>query len=98
MTYPSRPAAAESMGRLLTGLEAREGILDRRFYAICEHSRADELRGLLSRAGLGVFPLSGQALRLLLLASALGGSPTSATKTPSWRWKSTAAISAWEAT
>ena len=67
--------AAESLGRLLTGLETREGILDRRFYAICEHSRADELRGLLSRAGLGVFPLSGQALRLLLLASALGGSP-----------------------
>ena len=67
--------AAESLGRLLTGLESREGILDRRFYAICEHSRADELRGLLSRAGLGVFPLSGQALRLLLLASALGGSP-----------------------
>ena len=67
--------AAESLGRLLTGLETREGILDRRFYAICEHSRADELRGLLSRAGLGVFPLKGQPLKLLLLASALGGSP-----------------------
>ena len=67
--------AAESLGRLLTGLETRQGILDRRFYAICEHPRADELRGLLSRAGLGVFPLKGQALRLLLLASALGGSP-----------------------
>ena len=31
-------AAAESLGRLLTTLEAREGILDRRFYAVCEHS------------------------------------------------------------
>ena len=29
--------AAESLGRLLTGLESREGILDRRFYAVCEH-------------------------------------------------------------
>ena len=67
--------AADSLGRLLTGLESREGILDRRFYAVCEHARMDELRGLLSRAGLGVFPLEGQALRLLLLASALGGSP-----------------------
>ena len=67
--------AAESLGRLLTGLESHEGILDRRFYPICEHSRADELRGLLARAGLGVFPLKGPALRLLLLASALGGSP-----------------------
>ena len=68
--------AAESLGRLLTALESREGILDRRFYAICEHARADELRGLLSRAGLGVFPLKGQPLKLLLLASALGGSPS----------------------
>ena len=67
--------AADSLGRLLTGLESREGILDRRFYAVCEHARADEMRGLLARAGLGVFPLNGQALRLLLLASALGGSP-----------------------
>ena len=67
--------AAESLGRLLTTMEAREGILDRRFYAVCEHSRADELRALLVRAGVGVFPLNGQALKLLLLASALGGSP-----------------------
>ena len=67
--------AAESLGRLLTTLENREGILDRRFYAVCEHARADELRALLVRAGLGVFPLNGQALRLLLLACALGGSP-----------------------
>ncbi len=68
--------AAESLGRLLTGLETREGILDRRFYAVCEHARADELRGLLARAGLGVFPLKSEPLRLLLLAAALGGSPT----------------------
>ncbi len=68
--------AADSLGRLLGTLENREGILDRRFYAICEHARADELRGLLSRAGLGVFHLKGQPLKLLLLASALGGSPS----------------------
>ena len=37
--------AADSLGRLLTTLETREGILDRRFYAVCEHARADELRG-----------------------------------------------------
>ena len=68
--------AADSLGRLLTTLENREGILDRRFYAVCEHNRADELRALLVRAGVGVFPLNGQSLKLLLLASALGGSPT----------------------
>ncbi len=50
--------AADSLGRLLTTLENREGILDRRFYAVCEHDRADELRALLVRAGLGVFPLN----------------------------------------
>ena len=67
--------AADSLGRLLTTLETREGILDRRFYAVCEHGRADELRSLLVRAGLGVFPLTGEALRLFWLSTALGGSP-----------------------
>ena len=67
--------AADSLGRLLTTLEIREGILDRRFYAVCEHNRMDELRGLLARGGLGVFPLAGEPLRLLWLSAALGGSP-----------------------
>ena len=67
--------AADSLGRLLTTLETREGILDRRFYAVCEHNRMDELHGLLARGGLGVFPLAGEPLRLLWLSAALGGSP-----------------------
>ena len=67
--------AADSLGRLLSKLETREGILDRRFYAVCEHSRMDELHGLLARGGLGVFPLAGEPLRLLWLSAALGGSP-----------------------
>ena len=67
--------AADSLGRLLATLETREGILDRRFYAVCEHNRMDELRGLLARGGLGVFPLTGEPLRLLWLSAALGGSP-----------------------
>ena len=67
--------AADSLGRLLTTLENREGILDRRFYAVCEHDRMDELHGLLARGGLGVFPLVGEPLRLFWLSAALGGSP-----------------------
>ena len=67
--------AADSLGRLLTTLETREGILDRRFYAVCEYSRMDELHGLLARGGLGVFPLAGEPLRLFWLSAALGGSP-----------------------
>ena len=63
---PQTRAAAESLGRLLTDLETRDGILDRRFYAVCEFDRADELRGLLARAGLSVHPLRGRQLRMFL--------------------------------
>ena len=48
--------AADSLGRLLTTLENRDGILDRRFYAVCEHNRMDELHGLLARAAWASFP------------------------------------------
>ena len=73
---PQTRAAAESLQGLLTNLEARDGILDRRFYAVCEFSRIDELRGLLARAGLSVHPLKGRQLRMFLVSAALGGSPT----------------------
>ena len=72
---PQTKAASESLRRLLTDLERRDGILDRRFYAVCEFGRIDELRGLLARAGLSVHRLKGRQLRMLLLASALGGTP-----------------------
>ena len=73
---PQTGAAAESLQRLLTDLESRDGILDRRFYAISEFGRIDDLRGLLARAGLSVQPLSGRQLRMFLVAAALGGSPS----------------------
>ncbi len=72
---PQTRAASESLRRLLTDLETRDGILDRRFYAVCEHSRIDELQGLLARSGLSVHPLRGRQLRMFLVAAALGGSP-----------------------
>ncbi len=72
---PQTRAAAESLNRLLTELEKRDGILDRRFYAVCEHARIDELRGLLARAGLSVHPLKGRQLRMFLVAATLGGTP-----------------------
>ena len=72
---PQTRAASESLQRLLTDLEARDGILDRRFYAVAEFGRIGELGGLLARAGLSVHPLRGRQLRMLLLASALGGTP-----------------------
>ena len=72
---PQTRAAAESLQRLLTDLEARDGILDRRFYAVCEFARIDDLRGLLARAGLAVHSLRGRQLRMFLVSAALGGSP-----------------------
>ena len=73
---PQTKAASESLQRLLTDLEARDGILDRRFYAVCEFGRIDELRGLLARAGLSVHRLKGRQLRMFLIAATLGGSPS----------------------
>ena len=72
---PQTKAASESLQRLLTELESRDGILDRRFYAVCEFERLDELRGLLARAGLSVHPLKGRQLRMFFVSAALGGSP-----------------------
>ncbi len=72
---PQTRAAAESLHGLLTELEARDGILDRRFYAVCEFARMDELRGLLARAGLSVHFLRGRQLRMFFVSAALGGSP-----------------------
>ena len=72
---PQTGAASESLRRLLTELETRDGILDRRFYAVCEHTRFDELRGLLARAGLSVHPLNGRRLRMFFISAALGGTP-----------------------
>ncbi len=73
---PQTKAASESLQRLLTDLEARDGILDRRFYAVCEFARIDDLRGLLARAGLSVHQLKGRQLRMFLIAATLGGSPS----------------------
>ncbi len=72
---PQTQAAAESLRRLLTDLETRDGILDRRFYAVCEFPRIDDLRGLLARAGLSVHHLRGRQLRMFLVSALLGGSP-----------------------
>ena len=72
---PQTEAASESLRRLLSDLEVRDGILDRRFYAVTEFARFDELRGLLARAGLSVHPLSGRRLRMFFVSAALGGTP-----------------------
>ena len=47
---PQTKAASESLRRLLTDLEKRDGILDRRFYAVCEFARRVR-RGRARRGG-----------------------------------------------
>ena len=68
--------AAESLRRMLQSLETRDGVLDRRFYAVAEHVRAEALKGLLARAGLSVHDLRGRTLRMLVASAALGGAPS----------------------
>ena len=72
---PQTKAASDSLRRLLSDLETRDGILDRRFYAVCESPRTEDLHGLLARAGLSVHPLTGRQLRMFFVSSAIGGSP-----------------------
>ena len=72
---PQTQAASESLQKLLADLETRDGILDRRFYAVCEFARTGELRGLLARAGLSVHPMSGRQLWMFFVSAALGGTP-----------------------
>ena len=84
---PQMREAAESLQRLLTELEARDGILDRRFYAVCEFGRIDDLRGLLARAGLSVHPLKGRQLRMFLAAAAWAAHPPSSTRRVPLRWR-----------
>ena len=68
-------AASDSLENFLVRLEGQTGVVDRRFYAVCERSRADELHGLISRAGFSVFPLRGHALRSLAQAALAGCAP-----------------------
>ena len=68
-------AAAESLDAMLGELEEREGIMDRRFYMICNEEDADEVYSAMSRVRIEVGILGGEALRLLVLTSVLGQAP-----------------------
>ena len=68
-------AASDSLDGFLVKLEGQTGVVDRRFYAVCERSRSDELHGLISRAGFSVFPLRDKALSSLVQAALAGCAP-----------------------
>ena len=54
-------------------LRPATGILDRRFYAVCEFGRIDELPGPRQQAAQLVDALRGRQLRMFLVSAALGG-------------------------
>ena len=92
---PQTRAASESLHRLLTDLETRDGILDRRFYAVCEFARIDELRGLLARGGLSVHHAERAAsFECSSCRPRSAARPPSSTRTNRSRWRSTGATCA----
>ena len=72
---PEVASTADSLDKLLLGLETRKGILDRRYYAICNLEHLDELRSLMDPLGLQARQLTGRHLRQFLMSTVLGGTP-----------------------
>ena len=68
----------DSLDGMLEELGERPGIVDRRFYVVAADKNAPELAGLLNRAGLDNYRLTGQRLRIFVTAAMLGGSPEQA--------------------
>ena len=67
--------AAESLDVLLGDKENEEGLMDRRFYIICDEERMDDVMAAISRVQLTAGILGDRALNILLLSCAFGQSP-----------------------
>ena len=67
--------AAEALDTMLGKMETREGLMDRRFYIICNEENMDEVMAALSRVKLESGILADRALNILMLSSLLGQSP-----------------------
>ena len=67
--------AAEDLDSLLAELEDRPGLMDRRFYIVCDEDNMDEVSAAVSRLNLKAGFLSERALDIFLLAAAFGQSP-----------------------
>ena len=68
--------SADSLNNLLREVEHREGLVDRRFYVICERDNLDLLAGgLSSLRDVGLLFVQGDRLKNLLASLTLGCSP-----------------------
>lgn len=74
---PSLSDAAESLDDMLSGMEERPGLLDRRFYIICEEKYIDDVTAAMGRVNLVFAQMGGTALDILIRSVAFGQSPAS---------------------
>ena len=88
---PKTRAASESLQRLLTDLETRDGILDRRFYAACEFARVDELRACFPGPGSPSTSSEGGSFGCSSCPPPWAAHRPSSTRRPPSRWRSVGA-------
>ncbi len=79
--------AAESLDVLLGDMESREGLMDQRFYIICDEERMEEVMAAISRVQLTAGVLADRALDIALLSCAFGQSPADLPEQESIRYK-----------
>ena len=68
-------AAAEDLDGLLAELEDRPGLMDRRYYIVCDEENMDEVTAAVSRLNLKAGFLAKRALDIFLLSATFGQSP-----------------------
>ncbi len=67
--------AAESLDVLLGDKEDEEGLMDRRFYIVCDEERMDDVMAAISRVQLTAGVLTDRALSIFMLSCAFAQSP-----------------------
>lgn len=80
-------AAADSLDEMLKRMETRDGLMDRRFYVVCEEEHIQELMSGLSRCQFPIARLSGDALRIMIMSSLWGHSPADMIDEDRFRFK-----------
>lgn len=66
---------AESVDVLLGDMERREGLMDRRFYIVCDEEHVEEVLVALERVQLQIGMLAGRALEIFMLSCLFGQAP-----------------------
>ncbi len=82
--------AAESLDVLLGDKEDEEGLMDRRFYIVCDDERMDDVMAAISRVQLTAGILSDRALNIFMLSCAFGQSPADLPEKETLRYRTEA--------